>query len=611
MFSHQTESQSEVKPEVQTQRRFEPSGEPHPKRGKETLKTMKIPTLFEELRRLRKRFGWTIFQVGERVGVSGGMISLYETREVAIPSQTLRRIAQLYEVDFEYLYFLSLPIPMEYKQLITQNPQAPKAILRHLGIRPQPGEISLLVRLFEKVIRDDPQKRQSHQTLLDQFEEIELPDPLPLWVRYYRARFACALGQSEQGTALLTALYDETGPAEAPTVPDLWQKVGMRLGQEHFTKGRYSQAIPYLHACQEHFGRQRDFAGLTLALVQLAELCEETGDERSMGGYFKHSFNAVGLAKNEFYARVRQSYGAVQARLGAWDDAEEALLEALEVWGQLDSPRERLETHLLLADVSRQQKRWVKAQRELNAARDLLHQKNLDDWMIWSGKVDCAEAQLIWDKGEKAQAIRRFRQIQTWYLNLAEEHAGAETIALKAGGALVEMYITEGDFGAALTQARSLLEQMPLACPRDAVAQGELLHLLFPAFEPPAFAAELSTLVAQTKAKLSEDNPEHAPLWAIVSCMEAEAALTQEAYGDVVSLIRTAVRWTLDTEAVAIRQRVLKTLTVQLERLRESQPESAEAVHQKLKRLLSEHPPPRHRHQREHVEDCFLMWSGR
>ena len=104
---------------------------------------MKIPTLFEELRRLRKRKGWTIFQVGERVGVSGGMISLYETREVAIPSQTLRRIAQLYEVDKEYLHFLSLPIPMEYKQLITLSPQAPKAILRHLGIRPQPGVLTL------------------------------------------------------------------------------------------------------------------------------------------------------------------------------------------------------------------------------------------------------------------------------------------------------------------------------------------------------------------------------------------------------------------------------------------------------------------------------------
>lgn len=568
---------------------------------------MKIPTLFEELRRLRQRKGWTIFQVGERVGVSGGMISLYETREVALPEETLRRIAQLYEVDFEYLRFLSLPIPVEYQQLIAMSPQAPKAIHRHLSIQPQPGEIPLLMQLFEKVIRDDPHKLQYHQTLLDWLSDVELPDPTPLWVRYYRALFADACGQSVKGTRLLTSLYDETGPPEAPTIPDLWQKVGMRLGREHFTTGRYSQAIPYLHACQEHFGRLRDFAGLTLVLVQLAELCEETGDERSLQGYFKHSFNAVGDAKNEFYARVRQSYGAVQARRQAWDDAELALLGALQVWGQLHPAlRSGLETHLLLAEVYRQQKRWVKAQREVNAAREILHREKVDDWLTLSGRVDCAEAKLLWDKGEKVQAIQRFQQIEALYCHLAEKHAGVEAIALLAGRASVEAYIDEGDFGAALAQARSLLLRMPLTCPRDACEQGELLHLLLPAFEQPAFAAELSTLVSQVQATLSEDNPEHAPLWAVVSGMRAEAALISEASADVVSLLRTAVRWTLDTEAVVIRRHALETTAVQLERLRERHPDNAVAACRELASLLSVHPPPRHVHQRQQVVD----WVG-
>lgn len=499
---------------------------------------------------------------------------------------------------------------MEYKQLIALSPQAPKAIHRHLSIEPQTGEIPLLMRLFEKVIRDDPQTLFDHQTLFDQLSEMELPDPLPLWVRYYRAMLAIAQGESEQGTAMLTSLYDETGPPEAPTQKDLWQKVGMRLGREHFAKGRYSQAIPYLHACQEHFGRLRDFAGLTLVLVQLAELCEETGDGRSLQGYFKHSFNAVGDAKNEFYARVRQSYGAVMARRQAWDDAELALLGALEVWRQLHRPRERLETHLLLAEVYRQQKRWVKAQREVNAVREVLHREITDDWLLWSGRVDCAEAQLIWDRGERGQAIQRFQQILALSQHLAAKHAGVDAIAQKAGRVLVEVYIAEADFSAALTQAQSMLERMPLACPRDAFKQGELLHLLFPAFELPAFAVELKTLVAQTKAKLSEDNPEHAPLWAVVSCMEAEVTLIAEAYADVVDLIRTAVRWTLDTEAVALRRRVLSAVTVQIERLRERQPDKAVAACLTLKDLLSVHPRPRHAHQRQHVVDWFTAVGG-
>ena len=571
---------------------------------------MNIPTLGEELRRLRKCGNWTIYEISKQIGTSASLISLYETGKAVISEENLQKLADIYRVDFEYLHFLSLPIAGVYKEIIAESPKASAAIHRGLHIRPQLGEVRLLQKLFENMTTVDAEQHRWYETFIQQLTALNLPQPLSLWVRYYQALLAYGMEQPEQGTTLLEKLYEETGPAKAPKVPDLWMRVAQWLGREHFKRGRYSAAIPYLHAGEAFFSDERDFAGLTLVKVQLAELCEETGDERSMQGYFKAALGAVGDARNQFYAHVRHHYGAVYARRHHWDDAEVALSQALEVWQQLNRTQEQVETHLILSDIYREQKRWVKAQRELDAARSVVSHQMVPNRLVLSGKIDCAQARLNWDKGDRLQAMGQYLQTAALYQQLTAKYRSARSIAEQADRLIAEASAETGEWSTVLSQVRGLLEKTPLTCPKDAHIQGELLHLLLPALDNPDITTDIQGLLAETKAKLSEDNLEHAPLWAIVSCMESHIALRSQAWKALVVWTRTAVRWALDSEAVAIRRNVLNTLTEQLRELSEHQPDVAATVFRELKHLLDEHPHPRHRHQREHVLDWFVRIRG-
>ena len=340
-----------------------------------------------------------------------------------------------------------------------------------------------------------------------------------------------------------------------------------------------------------------------MTLTRLAEICEATGDESSMEKYLKHGLSAVGDGVRDVCAVVRQAYGGICARQSAWDDAELSLLRALDVWNQLGQQERMVEVRLLLANMYRQQKRWTKARRELESAREKFREMPEPRWLVFSGQTDDAEAQFLWDRGECAAAVKIWERLEMVYRKLGQHQNELSETATRASSVLVMAFATEGQFQSAFGQAERTLAMLSLDCPRDAETKAQVLRHLSPA--APEHADAVDALLESVKTSLPHDAT-FAPLWATVHSMEAQLAASKNHWENVAAAVRDAIRWALDAELAATRRWVLDTLTEPTYQMREQAPDIAGSLRANLSEFIENHPPPPYRHLWKPVPD----WLG-
>lgn len=79
-----------------------------------------------ELRKIRKATGLSVFKVGRAIGVSGSYISQFERGSCAPSDATLIALADLYDVDKQTLFNLYKRIEKEEALALMENPELRK-----------------------------------------------------------------------------------------------------------------------------------------------------------------------------------------------------------------------------------------------------------------------------------------------------------------------------------------------------------------------------------------------------------------------------------------------------------------------------------------------------
>ena len=104
-------------------------------------------TFGQKLIKLRNQKGWSQDALGAKIGVHGRRVSLYENDKSSPSLETLRKIAEVFEVSYDYLLTDSsdnrssvfirdkslIPLIMELEQLNETDKQTVKTLIEALA----------------------------------------------------------------------------------------------------------------------------------------------------------------------------------------------------------------------------------------------------------------------------------------------------------------------------------------------------------------------------------------------------------------------------------------------------------------------------------------------
>lgn len=134
-----------------------------------------IPSIGDEIRRLRKGKKFTTRDLGERLGISHVSISKYESGQVRPSEEIINKIAQVLSTDVEYLKFLALDIPEKYKKAILESGEAPSSISSRLSPVQESSQMAfLMARLFKSIGTNSESDVTFYAELIERLEESTL-----------------------------------------------------------------------------------------------------------------------------------------------------------------------------------------------------------------------------------------------------------------------------------------------------------------------------------------------------------------------------------------------------------------------------------------------------
>lgn len=114
-------------------------------------------TLGDKILKLRKQKGWSQDKLGDKIGVYGRRVSLYENNKSTPSAETLQKIADVFGVSLDYLLSDSpknlssiplkdpslLPYIEELDQLDEEDKKTVKSMIDALGMRKKVKEMAL------------------------------------------------------------------------------------------------------------------------------------------------------------------------------------------------------------------------------------------------------------------------------------------------------------------------------------------------------------------------------------------------------------------------------------------------------------------------------------
>ena len=549
-----------------------------------------IPTIGQEIRRLREIQELTTREVGKALGITHASVSMYETRDDArIPDDKIIQIARILQIDKEYLQFLNLEIPNEYKAYLAQSKIVPAPVHRMLGISPKTKPSSEVVELVKNLFSDirdaHPDYIAFHSHLIKKIESCQPETQTLLWVNYYQGLLSFTQKNNKEATEILTELYNTL---EIKEDIELQTEVALRLGREHHVQGRYQEALKYYNDCEQIFWQQPNYPGLSSVFRALGDIYQKQGNIEEALKYYQKSLEAAGPGPNLFRALTLNAQGLLLRYLGDLEKSLDCLTESLVIFDSLKSDEINImrlaETQLSLSALyrtrfeSKEAVHWVFKARE---TLQIFDQRETDtaSYLHLTGLIDCEEARAYLIAGKVEQAIIIFERTRDFYKRVQVDYPKiAEFVVSIACRHLGQAYSQIGKDEEAINCLHQALGITTIFDPQKVRHNLEASLLLGDVYLKQGAIEEVDCIIEQVKKALSPDNRQHFWSWAYLSCLEVKRAYHHKEWKVGHDKFGEAAIWAVKWHPVLLEQDIQQRIGKQIVLLYQSEPAQATAL---------------------------------
>ncbi|GIX06260.1 MAG: hypothetical protein KatS3mg115_0663 [Candidatus Poribacteria bacterium] len=255
-------------------------------------------TFAEYLRHRRLSHHLTMEELARQLSVSPQFISLLENGKRRPSEKVVRRCAQVFGDDVNYVRFLAQPVPEEQKRALLESPHAPDYLPAELR-----SNVSFLEaddRLIQELLNvpGPPPPEEDTPFSFSPFEELSpeeyslvrgliariqgCPDrfspKVRAWADFYEAYYRrCREGRlaAYRSFALTEQRMEQNSEVSYP--PKLRYLLSLQLAQAEWEMGEWDAAKAHLQSAAELADRSGEEDGYAVALWLLARLLEEQG----------------------------------------------------------------------------------------------------------------------------------------------------------------------------------------------------------------------------------------------------------------------------------------------------------------------------------------------
>ncbi len=569
----------------------------------------KIPTIGQEIKRLREEKQLTTQELADKVELSRVAITKYEGGQVKPSQKVITKLAEVFEVNEEYLQFLNMDIPDEYKTVIVEISKAPRSVYLMLGITPQPNQgTHLIKKLFSEIGENEEKHVAFYHQLIERLREYNLDPLLSLWVEYYRGILEFTQQNNERGTEILEDLYNRLDP---DLDSELFTTVATKLGREHYVKNRLGQSRDYYFACQSVYEKQGNQLGLNDVFRALVDVYEKEGDYKQSILSLKKALEAVGNLPTAHRADTLLRLGVVYRYGGELNQSLECLKESLAIWQSTQNLQKMCNTQVALSDVCRDSYTPSEALQWSREAKMTLDQisKQIphESYFHLRGFVECSEgaAYLVGGKPPKASDLLentrdKYEDIRRIYRTVASH---VVSIALRY---LAQAYWKAGKTNKAEKLCHETLSELEIGySSHTLIHRATVLITLGEIYLSQNRLEDLDRMIARFQnLHLSKENPQHYPNLARFSLLEAKIALDQNDWRLAATKFGEAISWALKWNSVLLTHEISPQIKEQIDRLRESNSSQANELANYLKVYCEENNLIR-----DDIIFDFLTWT--
>lgn len=549
---------------------------------------IEIPTIGDEIRRLRKEKGFTTRDLAARLGVTHVSVSKYESGQTHISEQILTKLAEVLEVDEPYLTFLNMNIPAVYKAVIVESGNAPQSLYHILGIPPRSSQaVELLKTLFTEI------GEKKHVTFYQQFIErlkgYNLDPPSPQWIEYYRGILEFTKQNNEEGTKILTELYRNL---TLDVDSDLFVTVAMKIAREHYVKNRLRESQEYYVTCQSLYEQQRNPRGISDVLCALAEVHEKEGNYHQSVHSLEKALALVADRPIEQQAQNLLRLGVVYRYGGRLHEALEHLRKSLSIWETLQNMPRVCNTQVALSDAyldsynAREATKWSrKAKTTLEGTK-----QQIDNAFYFNlqGFVECSEGASYLVSGRFRNAINVLETTRNKYEDILRIH-NYRTIASHIISIALR-HLTQAYYQAGSTRKAEELCHQTLSELESGYSSHTLIHratiltTLGEIYLSQDKLEKINHITTQFQdLKLSQENPQHYPSLARFHLLEGKIAIYEHAWDSAAMKLGEAIKRSIKWNVVLLTHEIAPKVQSQIELLREGNPARTDELVNQIK----------------------------